>query len=227
MTDQATRSPVLAVADRVPRALRRISIADPRSIARRRRLVAVARAGLPVAALLVLALLAVWPELDGAEDSLRVTYRRGEAIPTDQTRVLDARLTGVDEAGRPYTVTASEARQRPGEDLVRLTDPRGDLTLSSGAWLLVEAKQGSLWQKEGRLVLTEGVELWHDAGWHVETETAQVDLRAKSASGNDPVEVRGPLGQLEAVGFEIRDAGAVVLFHGPAHALLHAAEKRP
>lgn len=206
---------------------RRVRSADPRSIARRRRLVAIARTGLPVTALALLALLAVWPELDRGEESLRLSYRQGEPIPADLTRVVGARLAGTDEEGRPYTVTASEARQRPGEEQVLLLEPRGDLTLSNGHWLMVEAEQGQFWQKTGRLELGQGVRLWHDAGWHLETRSARIDLRGKTADGSDAVTLQGPMGELQSTGFRIEQAGDVVLFQGPARALLNLAEQAP
>ena len=55
--------------------------------------------------------------------------------------MTDARYRGVDERGRPYTVTASTAVQVAPEQ-VDLTDPKGDITQESGTWLMLQSKQG-------------------------------------------------------------------------------------
>ena len=57
-------------------------------------------------------------------------------------RLIDARYNGVDEKGRPYTVTAATAWQIDPER-VGLTMPKGDITLENGTWLMLTSKTGT------------------------------------------------------------------------------------
>lgn len=109
-------------------------------LARGRWAVGIAKRLLPVAALALLATVALWPELSGNGDHARLTYRRGSIEP-QSGQMTNATYHGVDDRGRPYTMTASAARQVSPER-IDLTDPKGDMTLESGNWLMVQSKRG-------------------------------------------------------------------------------------
>jgi len=194
---------------------------DPARIARRRRVVLVLKRGLPLAAFAALAAVLLWPQLAGMEESVRVAYRKPSLdIPAGAASMIAPRFQGTDERGRPYTVTAETALQPGGSDTVSLTQPRGDLTLEDGAWVLLEARAG-LFRRDSRILDLEGeVALFHDSGYEVRTEAAEIDLRAGAARGDRPVAAQGPAGTLDAVGFEIIDRGNVLVFGGPARMLL-------
>jgi lipopolysaccharide export system protein LptC len=70
------------------------------------------------------------------------------------------------------------------------------------------------------LDLTGDVTVFHDSGYEVRTDAAEVDLRAGSAQGDQPVSAQGPAGTLDAVGFTLMDRGDVVVFKGPARMVL-------
>ena len=69
--------------------------------------------------------------------------------------MTDARYHGVDDHGRPYTVTAATAQQ-DGPERVNLTTPKGDITLQNGTWLMVQSKLGVYLQHSGQLDLSDG-----------------------------------------------------------------------
>jgi len=194
---------------------------DAARIARRSRMVALLKRVLPLAALAALALVALWPQIAGMEESVRVAYRKPSlAVPGGAASVVEPRFQGTDERGRPYTVAAESALQPAGETAVALTRPRGEVTLEDGAWVLLEARAGSFDRASRRLTLTGDVTLFHDSGYEVRTESALVDLRAGTAHGRQPVAAQGPAGTLEASGFSITDRGDVLTFGGPARMLL-------
>ncbi len=81
--------------------------------ARRRWSSAASKWLLPVAALLLLATIALWPEIDAhARHRPRLPTARHAAPRDGGATLTDARYHGVDEHGRPYTVTAATARSR-------------------------------------------------------------------------------------------------------------------
>lgn len=194
---------------------------DAAALARRRLLVRLGRILLPAAALLLLAAIALWPELDRGEDRARLSYRLG-AVPGG-VQVIAPRYDSVDREGRPFTVTADLARQEGAAEVLHLLRPRADLFTATG-WLLLEAESGRYDRPAGRLDLSGGVTVWEDRGTMLTTERASVFTAEGTAEGDRPVAAQGPFGILDAAGgFRITGRGEVVRFLGPARMVLEDA----
>ena len=191
----------------------------PAAIARRRRMVSLTKLTLPVAALLLLTCVALWPELS-RESAGRMLIGRGIGLP-ETGQLTDATYHGVDERGRPYTMTASTAREVTPQR-VDLTDPKGDITLEGNRWLMVKARNGVYMQHSGSLDLSGDVQLYRDDGTVMQSDTATLDLKAGAGSSADRVHVEGPFGTLDAQGFAATDRGALLRFSGPGHLVLNA-----
>jgi lipopolysaccharide export system protein LptC len=171
--------------------------------------------------LALLALIALWPEIDAATTKARLTINHvsGEL---DGGKLIDARYNGVDEKGRPYTITAATAWKIDAEK-VGLILPKGDITLENGTWLMLTSKQGTFVQHQNQLDLVNDVTLYRDDGTTMHTESASIDLKAGAAAGSEPVHVEGPFGVLDAQGFTVMDRGTAIDFPGPAHVVLNGA----
>jgi lipopolysaccharide export system protein LptC len=197
------------------------SLPKPRGIARRRALITVTKWILPLAALALLGLIAMWPQLDRATARARVTlgHISGEV---EGGRLIDARYNGVDEKGRPYTMTAATARQIDAER-VGLTMPKGDITLENGTWMMLTSKEGTFLQHLSQLDLVKDVTLYRDDGTTMHTSSASIDLKVGAAAGSEPVHVEGPFGVIDAQGFTVLDKGTAIDFTGPAHVVLNGA----
>lgn len=180
---------------------------------------------LPLAALLLLAAIALWPQWQGAEDARRLTFRRAATdILSEPLRMRDARFRGIDERGRPYTVTAELASQAgKSDDTIDLVQPKADITLQDGAWVLVQAAHGVYRRQPSELDLDGGVVLNHDAGYEIRTERASIDLRDQKAEGDRPVSGQGPFGTIEGSGFQAEQGGKVPIITGPATLVLQGA----
>jgi len=198
------------------------TLPTPGRIARRRFLITVTKWVLPVGALALLALIALWPEIDRATSRARLamTQASGEL---DGGKLINARYNGVDEKARPYTITAATARQVDPERVV-MTMPKGDITLENGTWLMLNAKDGTFLQHLNQLDLVNDVTLYRDDGTTMHTASASIDLKAGAAAGSEPTHVEGPFGTLDAQGFTVSDKGAAIDFSGPAHVVLNAAD---
>jgi lipopolysaccharide export system protein LptC len=197
--------------DRVPPA--------PRRIARRRFLITLTKWILPMTATALLASIALWPEIQeaGLQGRLIAGRLAGEV---DGGKLLDARYNGVDEKGRPYTITAATAWQINPER-VGLTMPKGDITLENGTWLMLTSKEGTYMQHANQLDLQKDVTLYRDDGTTMHTESASIDVKAGAAAGSQPTHVEGPFGVLDAQGFTVMDKGTAIDFPGPAHLVLN------
>jgi|BEDMetMinimDraft_2_1075160.scaffolds.fasta_scaffold01167_4 lipopolysaccharide export system protein LptC len=188
---------------------------------RRRFLIAWSKRLLPLFALLLLSSIALWPEIARQTARGRLALKALEAGLAANGDMVDARYHGVDEKNRPYTLTATHARQVTPER-VDLTDPKGDVLLESGNWLFLSARKGVYIQHKAELDLEGDVTLYRDDGTTVHSATATVNLRANAAVSNDVTSAEGPFGTLDAMGFALTDRGAVIQFVGPARLVLNS-----
>jgi lipopolysaccharide export system protein LptC len=192
-----------------------------RHLARRHILITLTKFLLPALALALLASIALWPEFDRAKEQALLALRHlGNEI--EGAQLIDARYHGIDDKGRPYTLTAATAQQA-GPERFRLTTPKGDITLQDGTWLMLQAKQGVFIQHNNQLDLSHDVTLYRDDGTMMVTASASIDLKNGAAAGADPVHAEGPFGTLDAQGFTLLDKGSTIQFPGPAHLVLNAA----
>ena len=204
---------------------RRPKVPGTARIARRRLAVTWAKRLLPVLALMLLASIALWPEFDRMRDQGRIAFRRTFNIEPDAIRMTQPRYRGVDARGRPYTMTADTALQS-GPNRVDLAAPKADVTLESGAWMLVQAREGVYIQHAGQLDLSGDATLYRDDGTVMRSQTATLDLKSGAASSNEQTHAEGPFGVLDAQGFTLVDKGAVIQFTGPARLVLNGAQAR-
>ncbi len=190
------------------------------SLARRRLMLIVAKGLLPVVAVLLLASVAMWPEINRVLNASRMTLKGLVAAEVGTGRVVEPRYRGVDDRGRPYTVTADSAVQ-DGPERVNLVTPKGDVVLQNGAWLMLQSKKGVYMQHAGQLDLQGDVTLYRQDGTVMTSDTADIDLHQGAAASNEQTHAEGPFGVLDAQGFVLVDKGSVIQFQGPAHMVLN------
>ncbi len=190
------------------------------AITRRRLAVRSSKLLLPLGALVLLASVALWPELNRMLQAGRNTLHALLAVEGTAGRMLDPRYRGVDARGRPYMVTADTALQ-DGPERVNLKAPKADVTLQNGTWLMVRSRDGVYMQHAGQLDLSHDVWLYRGDGTTMTSETADIDLKQGAAASNTQTHAEGPFGTLDAPGFALVDKGAVVQFPGPARMVLN------
>lgn len=199
---------------------RRRRIPSARGIAVRRFAVISAKWLLPLLALALLTLVALWPELTRVSDEGRVAFRRMFGAAADSATLVEPHYHGADERGRPYTLTADTATQA-GPERVNLVAPKGDATLEGGRWMMVQSRQGVFMQHSDQLDLSGDVQVYRDDGVTMRSQSAAVDLKAGAAASSERTHAEGPFGQLDAQGFTVLDKGNVVQFQGPARLILN------
>ena len=194
-------------------------VPTPGWLARRRWFITTSKFMLPTAAALLLTSVALWPEFNRATDTARIMLSNLRAT-VDGARLTNAHYNGVDQRGRPYTVTAATATQRDAERL-DLTVPNADMKLENGTWINVKSKLGVFMRKAQQLDLSRDVVLYRDDGTTMTTSSATVEMKAGAASGAAPTHVEGPFGTLDAAGFTTVDKGAAIEFWGPVEVRLN------
>ena len=191
-----------------------------REQARRRVLLLWTKWLLPVGALLLLGLIAAWPEINRSMNAGRAAYRQVAAISLDTGRMLGARYHGLDAHGRPYMITADEARQA-APDRIDLVRPVADSLTQSGTWLLIRAPRGVYMPHEQILDLFDHVSLYRDDGTLMSGRTAVMDVRRGIVLSDDWVHAEGPFGVLDAQGELMSQHEGVAQFRGPARMILN------
>ena len=188
---------------------------------RYRRRVAAFRLILPLAAIALCAAVLFAPQLKPFRDILS---QSGALLDVDDEGValVSARFRGTDENDRPYRLTAEEVHERPGsEEQYDLVNPQGDITLSDGAWLTLGAEDGVYDQGADRLSLSGSVSLFHDQGYELHTETAEIDLAANRAWSDSPVSGQAGFGDIVSQGFRLEEGGERIIFTGEAELRLY------
>jgi lipopolysaccharide export system protein LptC len=196
---------------------------SPGRIARRRWFVAIAKVLLPMLALALLATIALWQDLTNNSARARFSYRRG-GLDGAVGLILEPRYHGVDERNRPYTVTAASGRQN-GPERFDLVEPKADVTLENGTWMMVQSRKGVFIQHSNQLDMSGDVTVYRDDGTTMQTAAATVDLKAGAATSAEMVHVEGPFGTLDAQGFAALDRSSVMQFSGPGRLVLNGSKR--
>lgn len=192
-----------------------------------RRKVSLMRKLFPAAAVVLVAMVVIWSQWQSVEIGFKIGFNRLYPEEAKTLRMVNPRFSGTNDKGRPFMLTADEARRASADaDLILLTNPKGDIITDSGAWLAVSAAHGNYAQKKKTLDLGGGVDLFHDSGIHFTTATARIDLKAGTVEGNDPATGSGPSIEVTGQGFKVLNGGKTVIFTGKSKALLFPRDKR-
>lgn len=176
---------------------------------------------LPAMAAALILLVVVWPQLEIDGKRFRIGVSKLSLDQVDTLSMLNARFEGLDAKNQPFSVTADVATQSASDkDLVELQSPKADIALEDGTWMALTAQVGNYRREAQLLDLNGAVNLFHDRGFEIKTEAAQVDLAQASAEGVVPVEGQGPSGSLQAEGFRILDRGMRIIFTGKSRLVI-------
>lgn len=170
---------------------------------------------LPVIIIVGLGVLLLWPMWQAN----RISAVMVDEIPNLMIESLN--LTGVDEKGHPYALTADRALQAANtKNLIDLEKPKGEQTLEGGSWVAAHADRGRLDQNTKKLWLGGNVEIFHDKGYRFLSQEMNVDIPKSTAWGDQPVLIQGSFGQITGTGFRLLDGGKSIIVTGPATAKL-------
>jgi lipopolysaccharide export system protein LptC len=173
------------------------------------------RLWLPLLAIIIVLLLFLWPVLLPNFKMLDVAKDVPDLV------IDNLHYTGVDDKNQPYSLLAKQAT-RPSalHGIYDLVKPEGEITLQSGAWMDGKADYGRYDEIGKKLWLGGNVQIFHDKGYQVTTDEAQINLNNNDAWGDKDVLIQGAFGTVRGVGFRFLDSGHTVIVEGPAKAIL-------
>jgi len=161
------------------------------------RLVGILKIGLPVIVGLLIAYLALAPLQKSREISFILDKNKVE-VAKERMRVETARYQGLDEQGRPFTISAESAVQESSQDpIVQIFGMRAGLRLPEGP-AVVQALRG-FYDLDGETVRVVGPVLFQTAdGYRLRTSDVAVNLHDRTMTGSGRVEGEMPLGRFSA-----------------------------
>lgn len=158
---------------------------------------------LPLAFLLLLGTVLLWPVFNERSDSITLSYEDLQ-LGGEQIRLQNARYSGSDLRDRPFMVSADLALQEGvNADRALLTGVKAQIEISEGDMVTVTAGEGVYRRLEEKLVLDGGIHLNSDSGYMLSVERAEVDLSSGLAQGESPVSGSAPFGSFSAQGFTL------------------------
>lgn len=182
---------------------------------------------LPTVAVVLVALIVVWPQFKVDETRFKLGFARLKATEVGDPSLVNARFVGADSEDRPFSITADLAKHvLEKEATVELEMPKADIVADDGSWLVLTANSGFYDRAQKTLDLDGSVNMFHDSGFEFTTDSARVDLTDGIAEGSAPVRGQGPFGTLRSEGFRMEERGDRIIFTGKSRMVIYpAAEK--
>lgn len=165
-------------------------------------------------ALLLLALLLIWPLIFTPQETFNLQLSPMESDADETPVMLKPRFQGVDKQNQPYNITAEEAVQE-SEELVHMKNVSGDITMKGNKWIAISSQEGKINVPTKTAELRGKVNILSDEGFEFTTDLAYIDFDKGTAYGNDPVVGQGPPGILNSNGFAVLGETDEIIFNGP------------
>jgi lipopolysaccharide export system protein LptC len=157
---------------------------------------------LPIAAAAILAAVIVYSLLPRQAEKITITAERMGTIDNDLA-MIKPRLTGTDNQGNPFVITAEVAVQDPKHvHRGRMKGIEADTTTQDGHWMNATASQGFFDMDSGLLKLRNGVSIYSDNGDELHTASVDIDMKKGLFHGPGVVTGHGPFGTLRADRFD-------------------------
>ncbi|QNT78796.1 LPS export ABC transporter periplasmic protein LptC [Entomobacter blattae] len=191
-----------------------------KDLERRRILLRLAKWILPAAALILLGLIAAWPEVDRIIHSNKAAIAQLEHLKVESGTMLSATYRGLDAHSKPFMITADKAVQN-SEDEIFLTNPAADTFSSDNTWLFLRADNGVYIQQTQYLDLYKDVMLYRNDGVIMRGPSADIALKSNIVTSENWVHAEGPFGILDAQGYFMAQHEGFSQFKGPSRLILN------
>jgi lipopolysaccharide export system protein LptC len=179
------------------------------------------KGALPLAALALAAAVAVYALQPRDVGRMAMTFERLGRIEGDLA-MIKPRLTGVDNDGLPFVITAARATQESrGSDRVRLEDVGADISLKDGTAMHVTAGQGVVDTKTKILEVSGGMRLTSRDGYDAKTQSAVADLKAGTVHGEHGIQAQGSMGTITADRFALNRETRQLKFDGNVRMIIN------
>lgn len=172
---------------------------------------------LPVIAIVLTAILLIYPTLYPQDNKIIIQAVEVTAA-AENPPMVNPRFAGFDKDNQPYNISAQRAYPEKDEN-VRLEDISADITLKNGTWISIITPHGFYESTKKYLTLNDIFEIFiteeNTKTYHIEGSGMDVDMDKNLLSSKNPVDVEAPMGRLTAGGFRILNREGKITFTGP------------
>ena len=181
--------------------------------------VGVMKRALPAAAFAVITAVLAFFFIQRQPAKLAMTYEKMGTLQNDLT-MTKPRLTGVDQKGNPFVITAEAAVQdAKNPKRARVTKVEADLQTAKG-WVNANAGDGMVDMVAGLLELSSGIAVYADTGYELHSQSASVDLKRGIVHGHNEIHGQGPSGTMRADQFHYDRAAGLLTLQGHVHMVI-------
>lgn len=185
------------------------------------------KGALPVAAVALGAAVLIYALQPREPGRLALTFERMGRVEGDLA-MIKPRLSGTDDDGLPFLVTAASAIQEGrGSDRVRLVEVVAEISLKDGTALHVTAASGTVDTKTHVLEVSGGMRLVSKDGYDARTQSAVADLKSGTVHGENGIEAQGNFGRITAERFALNRDSRQLRFSGNVRMLLNSGNVAP
>lgn len=189
------------------------------------RFVTFMKRALSLGAFLIIAAVLAFFFIQRQPRQLQFGYERLGRVDNDLAMVKP-RLTGSDDKGNPYVITADMAVQDVhNPKKATLKNLEADLALDKGNWINARARGGMVDMSTGQLELNGGISVFSATGYELHSASASANLRQSVIHGHETVTGQGPDGTLRADSFHADRAANILTLAGHVHMTFHGPSK--
>jgi lipopolysaccharide export system protein LptC len=196
---------------------------QPKSLKTYSHFVRFSKLTLSLSVITILIFLVAIPLIAKRGSEMRLAFSNQNEVKQEKSKqpaMMNPTFQGLDDKNQPYKIKAKRAVQQ-GDNVIALEDITADLVIGDKQWLVMQSQFGVYDLTKGELNLNGDVQLYHEAGHSVFTESATIITKKMQAIGNQPVQILSDLGRLRADSFKITNRGNNLLFNGHVHMILH------
>ena len=182
--------------------------------------VRIMKGALPLTAL-GLAIIVLVYVLQPPPSRLQMSFRRVPNLANDLS-MDKPRLSGTDNDGQPFVISASRATPISGSpNRIRLMDIVADFSLRDGTGIHVTAGSGVVDTTTRVLQMADGIHMTAQNGYEASAQSAMADLRAGNIHGEKGISADGSLGRVTAQRFAMNRATKQMRFSGNVRMILN------
>ncbi len=182
-------------------------------LARYTRFVGYSKWSLMVVALLLIATLIAWPLITKDSSGVRISFvdKTGKTDDPSSPVMNSPEYRGVGLNGQQYKINGIRATQKTPA-LVVIDKVEAQMLKADGSWFSLTADRADYMQEKKQIQLFGNVNVIDMRANNFITQSATIETDTMHIYGNEAISGTGPLGNILASGFEIRDNGNHIIF---------------
>ncbi len=170
---------------------------------------------LPSFSIVLVGLVLLWNQIIRETDLFTIGFSSEVDFNAKKVVITNTKMIGNDKKHQPYNITAKLiAETKPGSHILKLTKPRAELKLNSGAWVNFDAPTGLFNQNTENLSFNDDVIIIHSAGYNIDTKEFSYNIKDAYAENHSPISASGAIGDIKAESFTYNGKEDVLTFHG-------------